>query len=294
MNESIKQVQIALQCVRDQIAAMEVIPQATAGTDDGWGGADVILTTSTHRENSISKYFYAPRVVETPFAKEATWLFLQLKEIFNALIDSCSKIEFYGRLANAVDRYHKRTKENNQSAKGTLTVILNEAQKILDEIASNRFNFMLVASGNAIADDFPKLYFAYGSNMDILQMSNRCPEAYLIGKAVLNGYRFIINSRGVATIVPDHSRTVYGLIWKISRIDEDILDEYEGVDYKIYTKAYIDVIMKSKTIRQVLVYVASDFQPGKPRQNYLELIINACVQQQLPESYVKELQSWQI
>ena len=33
-------------------------------------------------------------------------------------------------------------------------------------------------------------YFAYGSNMDIAQMKRRCPEAELLGPAVLSGCSF--------------------------------------------------------------------------------------------------------
>lgn len=39
-----------------------------------------------------------------------------------------------------------------------------------------------------------QLYFAYGSNMDTGQMAHRCPGARKVGIALLNGYRFIINS----------------------------------------------------------------------------------------------------
>ena len=47
-----------------------------------------------------------------------------------------------------------------------------------------------------------RCYFAYGSNMDADQMGRRCSAAAIIGTASLEGYRFIINSRGVATVAP--------------------------------------------------------------------------------------------
>jgi hypothetical protein len=64
------------------------------------------------------------------------------------------------------------------------------------------------------------LYFAYGSNMDLAQMSNRCERAATVSAAKLPSHRFIINSRGVATIVPDPSSTVQGLLWRITKADE--------------------------------------------------------------------------
>lgn len=51
-----------------------------------------------------------------------------------------------------------------------------------------------------------RLYFAYGSNMDLLQMDYRCPAAEVIGNVRLMDYRLTFCSRnpdsGVATIVP--------------------------------------------------------------------------------------------
>ena len=52
-----------------------------------------------------------------------------------------------------------------------------------------------------------KLYFAYGSNINLNQMDVRCPDARVVGPAVLEGYELLFrgNSRGcgVATIAPN-------------------------------------------------------------------------------------------
>jgi len=47
-----------------------------------------------------------------------------------------------------------------------------------------------------------KVYFAYGSNMDIGQMGSRCPESEILGAGVLLQHRFVITIRGYATIIP--------------------------------------------------------------------------------------------
>ena len=74
-----------------------------------------------------------------------------------------------------------------------------------------------------------RLYFAYGSNMDPEQMSTRCPDSDFCGVAWLSSYRFRINSRGVATVVPEEGAVVHGALWMISTRDEGRLDKYEGV-----------------------------------------------------------------
>ena len=81
-------------------------------------------------------------------------------------------------------------------------------------------------------------YFAYGSNMNQDQMKFRCLNSRPLGKVSLFGYRFIVNSRGVATIIPRNYSTVRGILWSINLKHEFTLDYYEGVKKKIYFKKY--------------------------------------------------------
>ena len=68
-------------------------------------------------------------------------------------------------------------------------------------------------------------YFAYGSNMVATQMHQRCPTAHDIGMARLGGWRFIINQEGHATIVPDPSAYVLGVLWSLTIACEAALDD---------------------------------------------------------------------
>ena len=62
-----------------------------------------------------------------------------------------------------------------------------------------------------------KLYVAYGSNINIGQMQRRCPDAEVIGKSVLEGYRLLFRGdegNAVATVEPQDGGEVpvlYGL-----------------------------------------------------------------------------------
>ena len=51
-----------------------------------------------------------------------------------------------------------------------------------------------------------RLYFAYGSNINLEQMADRCPAAEVVGTAVLDGYELLFRGKrsgyGVATIEP--------------------------------------------------------------------------------------------
>ena len=72
-----------------------------------------------------------------------------------------------------------------------------------------------------------ELYFAYGSNLNLGQMAVRCPQAGVVGKAVLEGYELAFR-RGVLTILPKEGGRVNGLLWRVNAWDELTLDRYEG------------------------------------------------------------------
>lgn len=137
-----------------------------------------------------------------------------------------------------------------------------------------------------------RLYFAYGSNMDSGQMGFRCPGSELIGTAKLAGYRFRINTRGVATVVPDENGEVLGLLWRISDSDEVSLDRYEGVGNGLYGKEMLEVEVSPGSPEEALVYIASDAGPGTSRSLYMEGIVAAAEEHGLPGEYVAGLRSW--
>ena len=51
-----------------------------------------------------------------------------------------------------------------------------------------------------------KLYFAYGSNINLDQMAQRCPDAQVVGPVTLENYELLfrgnLRGAGVATIAP--------------------------------------------------------------------------------------------
>ena len=171
-------------------------------------------------------------------------------------------------------------------------------QKLLDE-GRIKFGGCCVEPGNPAwvcsdcgASDGRCPYFAYGSNMDTGQMHNRCTDSRPIGTAELVGYRFIINSRGVATIVQDDSCTVHGVLWQTTDEDEASLDQYEGVEYGTYLRKYLHVDTEDREVVRALVYIAADCVEGEPRNGYMRRILEAAENMGLPETYIAELNKW--
>jgi hypothetical protein len=93
------------------------------------------------------------------------------------------------------------------------------------------------------------LYFAYGSNLNLAQMSRRCPAAVPLDKVYLPGVRLVF--RGVADVV---------------------FDRYEGCNAHgtgMYRKEYIDV----DGFGEVLVYVMNSTGVMPPSEGYYDGIV---------------------
>jgi hypothetical protein len=84
-----------------------------------------------------------------------------------------------------------------------------------------------------------RLYAAYGSNMSVMQMRIRCPEALLIGTAEVKDYRLKYKGSltgAYATIEQEEGQSVPIVIWSITPRDEANLDRYEGYPTFYYKK----------------------------------------------------------
>lgn len=101
-----------------------------------------------------------------------------------------------------------------------------------------------------------KYYIAYGSNLDVGQMAYRCPDAKVVGRAVLKGWSLVFN--GVATIVPKEDSIVPVGVWSISDRDEANLDRYEGYP-RLYRKEMFVLKLKdadgNEKFEDAIVYV---------------------------------------
>jgi len=129
-----------------------------------------------------------------------------------------------------------------------------------------------------------KLYAAYGSNLNLNQMSRRCPTAKVVGVGMLKGYR--LTFRNVATIEPeDGAETPVG-VWEISPADETALDRYEGYPH-LYRKETVEVEIKGK-IEKATVYIMNSGEPQLPYKGYLDTIAQGYEDTGLDLLYLKE------
>ena len=118
-----------------------------------------------------------------------------------------------------------------------------------------------------------KIYLAYGSNLNLAQMAQRCPTAKRLGTAMLDGYGLEFrgqNGHAVATIDPGPS-SVPALLWRIKPQDEESLDVYEGWPH-FYRKETVDVELDGKPV-SAMVYIMNDgYDLAAPDSYYLHSI----------------------
>ena len=112
------------------------------------------------------------------------------------------------------------------------------------------------------------IYLAYGSNLHIEQMQQRCPTAEVLGTSTLHGYRLVFN--GVATIEPDPDRSVPVLLWDIKPADEIPLDRYEGYP-RLYRRETVQVELDGRTV-DAMAYIMNPKGIAPPSPYYYDVI----------------------
>jgi gamma-glutamylcyclotransferase (GGCT)/AIG2-like uncharacterized protein YtfP len=123
-----------------------------------------------------------------------------------------------------------------------------------------------------------RLYFAYGSNLNLDGMASRCPDSEPVGVATLRGWA--LTFRGVADIEPREGARTFGALWQISARDLERLDRYEGHP-GLYRRELLPVQTTDGPV-QAVTYVMNDDYLGLPSSAYYEVIRRGYEQWELP------------
>jgi AIG2-like family len=135
------------------------------------------------------------------------------------------------------------------------------------------------------------LHFAYGSNMSRTLMRSRCRDARPLGIATLPGWRFVINREGFGSIAPAAGGLVLGVLWRLSTRDIVAINAYESISTGLYVRRRIAVRMDGKQA-PALVYITRRGGKGRPRPSYIDLVVQAARDWELPEHYIRSLARW--
>lgn len=119
------------------------------------------------------------------------------------------------------------------------------------------------------------IYAAYGSNLDLSQMSIRCPGAEIYGRAELKDHELVFRGRAkhaVATVEPRTGSAVPILLWSITQQNENALDRYAGWP-SFYRKKTVDVEMKGRAVSAMLYVMVPGHAPNYPSWMYFDSLI---------------------
>lgn len=151
------------------------------------------------------------------------------------------------------------------------------------------------------------LYFAYGSNMCWAQMRDRCPSTRFVGIAVLPDHRLAFTRRsvnrgcGVADIVHDVGRMVWGVVYEITDLEVGTLDASEGYrpgrERNSYWRRECTVFEDGDTANPLTVsayFGEREPNPPLPDQGYKDLIVSGAQYWHLPDDYIRKLEQIEV
>ena len=124
------------------------------------------------------------------------------------------------------------------------------------------------------------LYAAYGSNMDPVQMLERCPHSPAAGTGWLNGWRLTFGGEelgwdgALAMVVPTPAARCSSRCTTSRPHDQAKLDYWEGADDGLYNKIKLRVSTLEGDVL-AWIYVLDAYEGGLPSARYLGLIAEA-------------------
>jgi hypothetical protein len=135
------------------------------------------------------------------------------------------------------------------------------------------------------------LHFAYGANMSRAIMRRHARTAEPLGVAELPGHRFVITGDGYASVEPARAHTVHGVLWRNTPRDRVTLDAWENVSAGLY-RAETLAVRHAGELMPALVYFARPRGEGRPKPGYIELVIAAAREWDLPPRHIRALEAW--
>lgn len=130
-------------------------------------------------------------------------------------------------------------------------------------------------------------YIAYGSNMNIGQMANRCPRSKRIGTGKIKDWDIVF--KYYADIVPSEGHVLPVLVWDIAPEDWPRLDRYEGYPAYYIRKTIPVTLDETGETFDAVVYVMTDARGEDlepPEDYYFEVIKHGCIENGIDVEYL--------
>lgn len=121
------------------------------------------------------------------------------------------------------------------------------------------------------------LYFAYGANLNLESMAQRCPAAKALSPATLKGYTLEFRGNGsgcgVAHIEPAKGQEVPGGLWEITDACLASLDRFEGYPH-LYGRKMVTVTLPDGSTTEAIAYFMKRGVPSVPGRGYVNCILD--------------------
>ncbi|MDR3724343.1 MAG: gamma-glutamylcyclotransferase [Terracidiphilus sp.] len=156
--------------------------------------------------------------------------------------------------------------------------------------------FQIEATGKVALDN---LFFAYGANMNLAHLRQRCSHPVRVAVACLQNYRigFYGHSEiwdgAMETAIEAEGSQLWGVLYALSGSDWDQIDQWQDARfdgagrYFHYPIQAMDAHGKRYDARLYKKDVL--YAPQLPSNSYMELILDGARQNQLPPAYIDSL-----
>jgi hypothetical protein len=138
-----------------------------------------------------------------------------------------------------------------------------------------------------------RLLFTFDELMDESVIRERCPDPVFITTAQILSRRFIVNSDGLASIVPRRDYAVHGIIWEVHDVAMTCLDIRLGVP-SVYERFGAFARNDAGTLIVSEFHATRNGQFGVAHPSYLSVIVEAARKWEFPDGYVEQIQGWDI
>lgn len=141
-----------------------------------------------------------------------------------------------------------------------------------------------------------RYYIAYGSNLNIDQMSYRCPGAKVVGTSEIPDFQLLFKgskSGAYLTIEAKKGAKVPVAVWEVTADDELSLDRYEGYPNFYYkTEVEIPVIgIRDRKVRKLKAFIYimhEEREIGIPSQRYVDICLDGYEAFGFDENFIYE------
>lgn len=144
----------------------------------------------------------------------------------------------------------------------------------------------------------PINYFAFGSNLSTKRLLQRLPAAGLGDVAILRHHRlcFRNNAQGESgkcdiEYTGNHNDDVYGIIYRLSESEKQLLDGYETAGFGYLDKPVQVITPDGESIEAVTYYAGTSESMHPPYHWYKQHVLRGAIEHVFPAEYIAAIEA---